>query len=52
MILTQLIRFLRSWRRYNRSVRELSLLDDRGLADLGISRSEIPAVAWDAAEKA
>jgi uncharacterized protein YjiS (DUF1127 family) len=42
MILSRLIHFLRSWQRYNRSVRELSLLDDRGLADLGIVRSEIP----------
>jgi uncharacterized protein YjiS (DUF1127 family) len=50
MILTQLIRFLRSWRRYHASVRELSRLGDRELADIGISRSEIPARAWEAAE--
>lgn len=48
MILTQLVRFLRSWRRYNQSVRELSRLGDRELADIGISRSDIPAIAWDA----
>ena len=49
MILTQLVRFLRSWRAYNQSVRELSSLGDRELADIGLNRSDIPAVAWDAA---
>jgi uncharacterized protein YjiS (DUF1127 family) len=52
MILTHITRFLRSWRRYNASVRELSSLGDRELADIGISRSEIPARAWEAAEAA
>ncbi|MBX6424664.1 MAG: DUF1127 domain-containing protein [Variibacter sp.] len=52
MFLAQLIRFLRSWRRYNQSVRELSQLDDRALADIGLSRGEIPAAAWAAAEAA
>lgn len=50
MILTHIIRFLRSWRRYNQSVRELSRLGDRELADIGISRGEIPAAAWQAAQ--
>ncbi len=49
MILSRLIRLMRVWWRYNESVRELSLLGDRELADIGISRSEIPAVAWDSA---
>lgn len=44
-----IIRFLHSWRRYNKSLHELSRLGDRELADIGISRSEIPAVAWNAA---
>ncbi|HET9902439.1 MAG TPA: DUF1127 domain-containing protein [Xanthobacteraceae bacterium] len=52
MILSQLIRFLRSWRRYNASVRELYRLSDRELADIGITRSEIPARAWEAAQSA
>jgi uncharacterized protein YjiS (DUF1127 family) len=43
------IRFLHAWRRYNRSLNELSRLGDRELADIGITRSEIPAVAWNAA---
>jgi len=44
-----IIRFLQAWRRYNRSLNELSRLGDRELADIGISRSEIPTVAWKAA---
>ena len=40
------LRFLQSWKRYNTSLRELSHLGDRELADIGISRSDIPRVAW------
>ena len=40
-MLVAIIRFLESWRRYNTSLRELSQLGDRELADIGISRSEI-----------
>jgi uncharacterized protein YjiS (DUF1127 family) len=46
MFLAKLIRLYRAWRSYERSLSELSRLDDRELADIGISRSEIPAVAW------
>jgi len=49
-MLRSIFRFLRSWRRYNTSLRQLSHLDDRQLADIGISRSDIPRAAWDAAE--
>lgn len=49
---TQIVRFLRSWKRYNRSLNELNRLGDRELADIGISRSDIPRVAWGAAQKA
>ena len=45
------IRFLQIWRRYNTSVSELSRLDDRALADIGISRSDIYRVAWDHAHQ-
>ena len=48
MFLAKLIRAYRTWRSYQRSLYELSCLDDRELADIGISRSEIPAVAWGA----
>ena len=36
---------LNEWRRYRSSVRELSQLSDRELADLGISRADIEFVA-------
>ena len=46
-----IVRFIRDWRRYNNSVRELSRLGDRDLADIGISRSDIERVAWSAAHR-
>jgi uncharacterized protein YjiS (DUF1127 family) len=42
----KLIRWFRAWTRYRQSLRELAQLDDRELADIGISRSEIPDIAW------
>lgn len=48
-MLASLIRFIRNYRSYNRSVVELTRLGDRELADIGISRSDIPRVAWNAA---
>jgi uncharacterized protein YjiS (DUF1127 family) len=51
MVLSALIRYLRRWRRYDSSVRELSRLGDRDLADIGISRSEIYRVAWEHARR-
>jgi uncharacterized protein YjiS (DUF1127 family) len=47
MFLSQIVRFLRQWRSYNKSLRELSQLGDHELSDMGISRSDIPRVAWD-----
>jgi uncharacterized protein YjiS (DUF1127 family) len=44
-----IMRFLHAWKEYGTTVRELSQLTDRELADLGISRSDIPNVAWDQA---
>ena len=41
---TTLVRLIREWKRYNRSINELSRLGDRELADIGISRSEIDRV--------
>lgn len=46
-----ILRFVQSWKDYNSAVRELSLLSDRELADVGISRSDIPRVAWDQATR-
>ena len=51
MFLAKLIRLYRSWRNYERSMSELSRLDDRELADIGIVRSEIRAVAWGATRR-
>jgi uncharacterized protein YjiS (DUF1127 family) len=42
---SSLARLLRGWRDYGTTVRELSGLNDRELADLGISRSDIEWVA-------
>jgi len=50
-MLMAIIRFLKAWKRYNKSLRELSRLGDRELADIGISRSDIPSVAWEAATR-
>ena len=40
---------LELWRTYRRTCLELAELDDRDLADLGLSRSMIRAVAFEAA---
>ena len=45
MLISRFIRMLRTWWRYNESVRELARLSDRELADIGVARSEIPGVA-------
>jgi uncharacterized protein YjiS (DUF1127 family) len=49
MIVTLVLAKLRNWKRYRQTVRELSRLSDRDLADLGISRFDIDSVARDAA---
>ena len=46
-MLTSFIRFVQNWRQYGETVRELSNLNDRELADMGITRSDIPHIAWD-----
>jgi uncharacterized protein YjiS (DUF1127 family) len=46
-MLLSIIRFLQAWKRYGTAVQELSHLSDRELADIGITRSDIPRVAWD-----
>lgn len=50
-MLASIVCFFREWRRYNQSVSELSRLGDRELADIGISRSDIQRVAWNAAHQ-
>jgi uncharacterized protein YjiS (DUF1127 family) len=44
-MLSSLVRLVQAWRDYGAAVRELSGLNDRELADLGISRSDIDWVA-------
>jgi uncharacterized protein YjiS (DUF1127 family) len=46
MILSHVIHALRLWRRYRACVHELSELSDIELADIGVTRSGIPSVAW------
>jgi uncharacterized protein YjiS (DUF1127 family) len=48
---TTLVRLIREWKRYNRSINELNRLGDRELADIGISRSDIQRIAWNAAHQ-
>jgi uncharacterized protein YjiS (DUF1127 family) len=52
MFLAHFFRFLRQWRAYGNSLQELSRLGNRELADIGISRSDIPRIAWENAERA
>jgi len=49
MLISRFIRLVRAWWRYNESVRELARVDDRELADIGISRSQIAGIAWSSA---
>ena len=51
IMIASLARFIQEWKRYNQSLRELSRLGDRELADIGISRSGIARVAWNAAHQ-
>jgi uncharacterized protein YjiS (DUF1127 family) len=50
-MLVAILNFLRSWRRYNACLNELHQLGDRELADIGITRSDIPRVAWENANR-
>lgn len=44
-LLSRLLRALHTARQQDRVARELSLLSDRELADFGLTRGDIPAVA-------
>ncbi|MGN8023421.1 DUF1127 domain-containing protein [Phyllobacterium sp. 22229] len=39
---------IQKWRQYRQNLHELRLCTDRNLADLGIARSDIRRVAWQA----
>ncbi len=45
------IRYLQSWRRYGLAVQELAQLNDRELADIGLTRGDIPRIAWEHAAR-
>jgi len=51
-ILKGLARYYADWQRRQRAAEELYALDERSLADLGITRSEIPYVLARAPEPA
>jgi uncharacterized protein YjiS (DUF1127 family) len=51
IMLVAILNFIRAWRRYNTSLTELYQLGDRELADIGITRSDIPRIAWDDANR-
>ncbi len=46
MLLSHVVHILRAWRRYHTTMQELSILSDRELADLGLTRSQISAAAY------
>lgn len=48
-MLLSIVRLLRDWKRYGVAMDELSHLSDRELADIGITRSDIPRIAWEQA---
>ena len=43
---------LAAWRRYREAVRELSLLSDRELSDIGIRRGDIETIVRESVAKA
>ena len=42
----RLLKTVRAWHRWARARRELSTLDDRTLADIGVSRNDVPKRFW------
>jgi uncharacterized protein YjiS (DUF1127 family) len=50
-MLLPIIRFFQNWKRYGLAVQELSQLSDRELADIGVTRSDIPHIAWDQSDR-
>jgi len=51
-MLSPVIRFFQNWKRYGLAVQELSQLSDPELADIGITRSDIPRIAWEQSHQA
>ena len=51
MFLSHLVQAYQQWRRYNLNLRELNRLGDRELADIGLTRGDIPRGAWEKSER-
>jgi len=51
MLISKLIRSLRTCKRYRQGLHELARLDDREFSDIGVTRSEIPEIAWQDARR-
>jgi len=51
IMLSPVIRFFQSWKRYGLAVQELSQLSDRELADIGITRGDITRIAWEQSQQ-
>jgi uncharacterized protein YjiS (DUF1127 family) len=51
MIFSHILRAYQQWRRYNANLTQLNRLGDRELADIGLTRSDIPRVAWESSER-
>jgi uncharacterized protein YjiS (DUF1127 family) len=51
-MLSPVIRFFQNWKRYGLAAQELSQLSDRELADIGITRSDIPRIASEQSHQA
>ncbi|HZS63133.1 MAG TPA: DUF1127 domain-containing protein [Xanthobacteraceae bacterium] len=49
-MLIHVIRFLRSWGICSRTLRQLGELSEADLQEIGISRSDIPRIAWERSE--
>lgn len=52
LLFGQIAKQIRRWQAYRRTITELSVLDDRTLADINVSRGEIVKVARRAAASA
>ena len=46
-MMTSIAKLFHAWKVYGQAMQELSHLSDRELADIGISRSDIPRLAWE-----
>lgn len=43
---SRFVRYVHTWREHRRIIKELNLLTDRELADIGINRGDIDNLIW------